>query len=88
MQQKKKLHMFGTQQEAKSRISSSHIKGGRVSDKFLTDHCGILNHLLLGDVVLAERGFDISESVWMMQARVHIPSFTKGWINLQLTTDF
>ena len=37
--------MFETQQEAKSRISSSYIKGGRVSDKYLTDHCGILNHV-------------------------------------------
>lgn len=52
--------------------------GGRVSDKYLTEHCGILNHLLPGDVVLADRGFDISDSVGMMQARLHIPSFTKG----------
>ena len=29
-------------------------------------------------MVLADRGFDISESVGMMQARLHIPSFTKG----------
>ena len=52
--------------------------GGRVSDKYLTDHCGILNHLLPGDVVLADRGFDIAESVGIMQAKLHIPSFTKG----------
>lgn len=52
--------------------------GGRVSDKYLTDHCGILNHLLPGDVVLADRGFDIFEFVGMMQARLHISSFTKG----------
>lgn len=31
-----------------------------------------------GDIVLADRGFDISESVGMMQARLHIPAFTKG----------
>ena len=29
-------------------------------------------------MVLADRGFDISESVGMMQARLHIPAFTKG----------
>ena len=52
--------------------------GCRVSDKHLTEHCGILNYLLPGDVVLADRGFDISESVGLMQARLHIPAFTKG----------
>ncbi len=56
----------------------SEAWGGRVSDKHLTNHCGILTHLLPGDVVLADRGFDISESVGLMQARLHIPSFTKG----------
>ena len=52
--------------------------GGRISDKYLTEHCGILEKLLPGDVVLADRGFDISESVGMMQAKLHIPAFTKG----------
>ena len=52
--------------------------GGRVSDKYLTDHYGILNHLLPGDVVLADRGFNIAESIGIMQAKLHIPSFTKG----------
>lgn len=52
--------------------------GGRVSDKYLTDHCGILDKLLPGDIVLADRGFDITESVGMMQAKLHIPAFTKG----------
>ena len=36
--------------------------GGRTSDKHLTEHCGFLNKLLPGDVVLADCGFDISES--------------------------
>ena len=49
-----------------------------MSDKHLTEHCGILNYLLPEDVVLADRGFDISESVGLMQARFHIPAFTKG----------
>ena len=52
--------------------------GGRVSDKFLTEHCGLLDHLIPGDVVLADRGFDISDSVGTMQARLSIPAFTKG----------
>ena len=49
-----------------------------MSDKFLTEHCGILDKLLPGDVVLADRGFDITDSVQMMQATLHIPAFTKG----------
>ena len=52
--------------------------GGRVSDKFITEHCGILNKLLPGDVVLADRGFDTQDSVGMMCAKVVIPAFTKG----------
>lgn len=52
--------------------------GGRVSDKHLTESCGILRCLLPGDVVLADRGFDIADSVGMMQARLHIPAFTRG----------
>ena len=56
----------------------SEAWGGRVSDKYLTEHCGILKKLLPGDVVLADRGFDIAESVGSMQAKLHIPAFTKG----------
>ena len=56
----------------------SEAWGGRVSDKYLTESCGILQHLIPGDVVLADRGFNISDSVGMMQAKLHIPAFTKG----------
>ena len=56
----------------------SECWGGRVSDKYLTEHCGILKKLLPGDIVLADRGFDIAELVAMMQAHLHIPAFTKG----------
>ncbi|XP_041914482.1 uncharacterized protein LOC121679845 isoform X2 [Alosa sapidissima] len=52
--------------------------GGRVSDKHVTDNCGILDKLLPGDLVLADRGFDIQDSVGLMCAEVKIPAFTKG----------
>ena len=56
----------------------SECWGGRVSDVHLTEHCGILKNLLPGDVVLADRGFTIAESVAAMHAKLHIPAFTKG----------
>jgi len=56
--------------------------GGHVSDKHLTEHSGFLNKLLPADVVLADRSFDIAESVGMRQARLHVPAFTKGKIQL------
>ena len=56
----------------------SEAWGGRASDKFIIENCGILKKLLPGDVILADRGFDIAESVGTMQVRLHIPAFTKG----------
>uniref|UniRef100_A0A3B5MJP5 THAP-type domain-containing protein n=1 Tax=Xiphophorus couchianus TaxID=32473 RepID=A0A3B5MJP5_9TELE len=47
-------------------------------DKHITENCGLLSNVLPGDVVLADRGFDIKDSVGMMCAEVKMPSFTKG----------
>ncbi|CAN7978904.1 unnamed protein product, partial [Ixodes persulcatus] len=52
--------------------------GGRTSDKHITEHCGILDKLKPGDVVLADGGFDISDSVGLHRAKLHKPAFTKG----------
>ena len=52
--------------------------GGRVSDKYLTENSGLLRRLLPGDIVLADRGFDIADSVGFYQARLHMPAFTRG----------
>ena len=56
--------------------------GGRVSDKHLTVNCGFLSKLLPGDIVLADRGFDIDEDVARMQATLQIPAFTRGCVQL------
>ncbi|XP_039464859.1 uncharacterized protein LOC120438542 isoform X2 [Oreochromis aureus] len=56
--------------------------GGCASDKHITEQCGILNKLLPGDVVLADRGFDIRDAVGMMCAEVKIPAFTRGFCQL------
>ncbi|CAN7980406.1 unnamed protein product, partial [Ixodes pacificus] len=54
--------------------------GGRTSDKHLTErvHMTRANDLQPGDVVLADRGFDISDSVGIHRVKLHIPAFTKG----------
>ena len=52
--------------------------GGRVSDQHLTEKCGLLERLLPGDVLLADRGFNIQESAGVYCAEVKIPPFTKG----------
>ena len=44
---------------------------GRTSDKYL-------NKLLPGDLVIADRGFNMGDSVAIMGARMEIPAFTKG----------
>ncbi|PFX29140.1 uncharacterized protein LOC111325245 [Stylophora pistillata] len=57
---------------------TSKAWGGRTSDKYLTESCGFLNNLKPGDLVLADRGFTISESVAFCQAQLGTPAFTKG----------
>ena len=52
--------------------------GGRTSDKYLTERCGLLNNLVPGDLVMADRGFTIEESLIFHQAQLAIPAFTKG----------
>lgn len=54
--------------------------GGRASDKFVTEDCGILDLLLPGSVVLADRGFLIENCVHQVGAKLKIPAFTKGKI--------
>ena len=56
----------------------SEAWGGRVSDKFITENCGFLDKLIPGDMVMADRGFTITESVGLRHAKLVIPAFTKG----------
>ena len=55
----------------------SEAWGGRTSDKYLTDNCGFLEFLVPGDMVMADKGFTISDSVGLKQAKLTIPAFTK-----------
>lgn len=56
----------------------SNAYGGRCSDTFVTEDCGILEKLLPGDVVLADRGFLIKDMVELYMAVVKQPAFLKG----------
>ena len=44
----------------------------------MTENCGFLENLLPGDMVMADRGFTICDSVGLKQAKLVIPAFTKG----------
>ena len=52
--------------------------GGRESDKHLTTNSGFLQHLQHGDLVLADRSFDIADELAMCGASLAIPPYTRG----------
>ena len=52
--------------------------GGRVSDVYLTEHCDLLENLLPGDLILADRGFNIHDSAGLYCAQVKVPPYTRG----------
>lgn len=52
--------------------------GGRTSDKHLTEHSRLLSFLTPGDTILADRGFDIVDSIGLCLATIKMPAFTKG----------
>lgn len=63
-----------TPQGTKSYISACW--GGRTSDdKIVKDSKDFLDHLLPGDVLLADRGFDTNKVLAEYQAKVVIPAF-------------
>ena len=52
--------------------------GGRTSDVHLTENSGLLQKLLPGDIVLADRRFIIQETAGLYCAEVKLPPFTWG----------
>ena len=51
---------------------------GQVIAKYITERCSLLSNLVPGDTVLADRGFDISNSVGYYFSTFKIPAFTMG----------
>ena len=56
----------------------SKARGGRVSDKVITQKSGFLDHIEYGDVIMADRGFNISDELAIIGAHLKIPAFTRG----------
>jgi len=52
--------------------------GGCISDRYLTENSGILEKILPGDIVLADRGFNVHEAAGLYCAEVKLPPFTKS----------
>ena len=59
-------------------IFVSKCWGGRVSDRHLTVHSGFLDKLSHGNLVLADRGFDIADDLALVGASLAIPPCTRG----------
>ena len=57
---------------------------GRVSFQHITEHSGFLDKILPSDIVLADIGFDIQESVVLKDIEVKIPSFSKRRTQMNL----
>ncbi|XP_064485512.1 uncharacterized protein LOC135397970 [Ornithodoros turicata] len=56
----------------------SKFWGGRTSDLELTTKCGFLDKVQEGDLIMADRGFNISEHLALRGARLIIPASTRG----------
>ena len=52
--------------------------GGCASDRYIVENSGFLNNILPGDVILADRGFNIEDSVGAIGASLQIPAFVRG----------
>jgi hypothetical protein len=58
--------------------------GGKVSDRYITEHCGFLDLVDEGDLILADKGFNIGDLLARQQAFVNIPPFL---LNSQFSED-
>ncbi|XP_072140296.1 uncharacterized protein [Dermacentor andersoni] len=55
----------------------SKAYGGRASDKFITNSSGISDYLVHGDVVMADRGFALTDEMQLQGVRLNTLAFTK-----------
>lgn len=62
----------------------SRLYGGHISDKAMTQDCGLIDLLEPGDVVMADKGFDIQHLLAPKKAILNIPPFMGGKEQLTL----
>ena len=55
----------------------SHLYGGHVPDKAITQHCDLIDLLGAGDVVMADKGFDIQDLLVPHRVILNIPPFLR-----------
>ena len=53
----------------------STLYGGSISDKELTQKSGLIEKLQYGDVIMADRGFNIEEMLACKGVKVNVPPF-------------
>ena len=51
---------------------------GRTSAQFVTENSNFLKYVQYGDVIMVDRGFNITETLGTFGAKLEIPSFTEG----------
>lgn len=52
--------------------------GGRASDKVITQKSGFLDKISYGDVIMADRGFNVTDELAVIGAHLEVPAYTKG----------
>ena len=62
----------------------SHLYGRRISDKVITQECGLIDLLEPGNDVMADRGFDIQHLLAPKKVTLNIPPFMRGKAQLSL----
>ena len=76
------LYMHGSMGDKLSDVCPHNLQGVPAPMQYTTDHSGFLCHILCGDIILADRGFLIEESLGARGASLCIPAFTKGKVQL------